>query len=105
MRLNDTPAKSGTIVVGAGQTGALSLPWGTFTLVFEPHATPQKVQLATSPPEIVFHGTDNALGLATILNLPLSDGQTALLNLAVYSIGEGESVHRVIHYTVQSGEA
>lgn len=100
MEIDGRPAQWGTIVIGAGQTGAVTLPWGKFTLVFNPDTEPQNVQLTTNPNQIVFDGTDNPLGLTSIVSVPLANGQNATLNLAVYAIGEGAAANRILHYTV-----
>jgi hypothetical protein len=100
MQIDGRPAQTGTIVIGAGQAAEISLPWGMFKLVFNPSGSPQNVQLTTNPNRIVFDGTDNALGLSSILTIPLANGQSATLNLAVYAIGEGASADRILHYTV-----
>jgi len=101
MKIDGRPAKSGTIVVGSGQTGEIDLPWGLFTLVFNPSESTQNINLTSNLGEnkIIFNGTDNVLGLATTLNIPLSNGQAASLNLVVYTIGEGVVATRIVHYT------
>jgi hypothetical protein len=100
MRLDGRPATSGTIVIGAGQQGAIELPWGTFDLVFNPDVQPQNVQLIASPPQIVFDGTDNPLGLTSVINIPVASGGSATLNIAVYAIGDGAAANRIVHFTV-----
>jgi hypothetical protein len=100
MKINGRQAQSGTIVIGEGQKGTLDLPFGTFDLVFNPSNEPQNVQLTSTPPQIVFDGTDNPLGLTTIMNIPLSNGGSAILNLAAYAIGDGNNTNRIVHYTV-----
>jgi hypothetical protein len=100
MQINGRSATFGTIVIGAGQKGTIDLPWGEFELVFNPSNQPQNVQISINPPQIIFDGTDNALGLTSIINLPLSSGQMATLNIAIYAIGEGAGANRILHYTV-----
>lgn len=100
MEIDGRPATSGTIVIGAEQKSAINLPWGKFELVFNPLNSPQNVQLTTNPMQIIFDGTDNPLGLTTVLKLPLTSGQQATLNIAVYAIGDGSAATRIVHFTV-----
>ncbi len=90
---------TGTIVIGPDEKAELALPFGRFALVFIPAAV-ANVQLTTSPMQIRFEGTDNPLGLGTTFSLPLSSGKTAKFTLAIYSIGEGSTATRILHYTV-----
>lgn len=100
MKIDGRQAQSGTIVIAHGQNGSLDLPFGTFDLVFNPSNEPQNVQLTSNPPQIVFDGTDNALGLTTVMNVPLVNGRTAILNIAVYAVGDAANTNRIVHYTV-----
>lgn len=90
--------KTGTLVLAAGERGQLSLPFGTFALVFKPGPA-MNIQLTTNPMQIVFEGTDNPLGVVTNLSIPLQ-GASANLSIAVYSIGDGPQAGRIVHYTV-----
>lgn len=100
MKVNGkTVLSHGTLVIGPNERGELQLPWGLFALVFKA-ADVRNIRLTTSPPEITFEGTDTPLGLATTLSVPLSNGQTSTLTIAIYSIGEGSAATRVVHYTV-----
>jgi len=99
MQIDGRNATSGAIVVGATQQGKLSLPWGAYELIFNPDKAPQNVSMSSSPPQIVFDGTDSALGIAATFNLDLANGAKAVLNLAVYAIGEGPGTTRLVHFT------
>ncbi|WP_143217308.1 hypothetical protein [Acetobacter sp. DsW_063] len=90
---------SGTLVVAAGTQAKLNLPFGLFTLIFNPEL-PTNIQLSTNPMQIKFDGTDNPLGISSSFNLPLANNVTMRLVLAVYSIGEGSNATRIVHYTV-----
>ncbi|MFN7108713.1 MAG: hypothetical protein ACK4MY_10870 [Brevundimonas sp.] len=100
MKINGRNAQAGTLVIGVGQTAELDLPWGSFSLVFNPNAQKQNISLNGGSRQILFDATDNALGIGTTLNIPLSNGTNVSLNLAVYSIGDGTAVTRIVHYTV-----
>lgn len=100
MKINGRDAVSGTIVVGAGERGTLDFPFGSFATIFNPGVSPPEVTLTSNPPTIVFNGTDNPLGLATSLTIPLVSGVTKYLTLMIYAVGDGDEATRVIHYTV-----
>lgn len=100
MKINGRPATSGTLVIGAGEQAEINLPWGPFALVFNPDVQPMNISLTSNTRQIVFDGTDNSLGLATTLQIPLTNGQRSNLALAVYAIGHGSSATRIVHYTV-----
>jgi hypothetical protein len=103
MKINGKVATSGTLVIGAGQSGEIELPWGQFTLIFNPMAAIPNITINPAAHQIVFEGTDNPLGIATSILIPLSSGQNATINFAVYSLGEGSSVTRVVHYSLIRG--
>lgn len=99
MKINGSAVTaSGTLVVAPGARAELTLPFGTFSLEFNPNA-PLNIQIATNPLRIKFDGTDNPLGVSSTFSVPLANG-TAELALAIYAIGEGSGAMRIIHYTV-----
>lgn len=99
MKINGKAAQSGTLVIGPGQSAELDLPFGSFQLLFNPSIQPQNVQLTTTPPQIVFDGMDNTLGVGTSLTIPLQNGFVTL-TIVIHSLGDGSSVYRIINYTV-----
>jgi hypothetical protein len=99
MKIDGRPAMCGSIVVGPGQIGEIDIPWGTYRLVFDPPEAGPGITLSTTDNTITLRAVDNALGVATTLEIPTVSGGRAILNLAIYTIGDGPSLCRVIHYT------
>ena len=99
MKIDGRQAVGGTLVVAPGQQGEIQLPWGSFALVFNPLASPQNIRLTSTPPQILFDGTDNPLGIGTTLTVPLVTGQSKNLTLVVYSIGDSTTAYHIVHYT------
>lgn len=95
-----TIQSSGTLVIAAGRRAELTLPFGSFELVFR-QSSKMNVSISTSPMQIIFDGTDNPLGVSSEFTIPLTTGSVNLF-LAVYAIGEAEKASRVLHYTVTS---
>jgi hypothetical protein len=99
MLIDGRAANTGTIIVGPGQRAQIALPWGMYSLKFDPFKQPQNVSISVGSQEIVFDGTDNALGIAINFTLPLVNNQTGYLTLVVYAVGDGNSATRIVHYT------
>jgi hypothetical protein len=102
MYINNQSIESGTIVLGRGHVGAIDLPWGRHELMFNPSTTPMNILLNTEG-KIIFDGTDNPLGVCTELKIPMDDSRFYYLNIAVYAIGAGDTVSRVVHYSGYEG--
>ena len=99
MWVDGRSASSGTVVVAPGQKAEIQLPFGKFRLAFNPTA-PAAITINGAASELVFNGVDNPLGVATTLDIPVNDGTTKHLALALYAIGDGKSATHVLHYTV-----
>lgn len=100
--LNDAPATSGSVVVGASEKGSIQLPWGIYSLIFSSDGSPMNVMINHDLKTILFNGTDNPLGSAVGLKIPMSDLTVYVLNLAIYTIGEGVNAARIVHFSFYS---
>lgn len=58
------------------------------------------VQVSPNHIRIEFFNYDNALGAGTDLNGFTINGSPVTLSLAMYTIGDAPTVHRVLHYTI-----
>jgi hypothetical protein len=97
--INDQEFFSGTAVIGPNQNLKVKFPWGETSFSFHPDVSPMSINIVNNGAEIVCNGTDNPLGVASAMELPLADGRKILLNIVVHSIGDEKNIIRLVHYS------
>lgn len=96
MKINGNPVTSGTIVIGPGEQGEISLPIGNLPVEFRTDGGPTRIDFVAG--SMVLFNMSSSIGAA---GTPLlATGSTHVpIRVVLYSVGTLPDAYHVLHYT------
>lgn len=98
MKVNGISVTSGTIIASLGQSVEIDLPSGPYEIVFNDAAPAQSAIIKGS--KIHIDNLADPFGVVLKFIIQTASGPKQL-TLAVYTVGGGNLVDKIIHYTVE----